>query len=287
MNFSVMTNPTAHTAPDTSSVTYLPVELIRPNPYQPRRHFDQHALEELALSILQFGVLQPIAVRIASQATQRQSSSSYELIAGERRLRAAKLAGISAIPAIIHEMRESDTAVVALLENLQREDLSYMEEAEGYSHLINHHHLTQEDVALKVGKSQSTIANKIRLLRLPPMVKKMLADNNLTERHGRALLKLPDEQLQLKVLKQICEKEYNVKQSEDLIEATINSLTGNGIFKKKRKNKAIFGGANNVRIFTNTIKQAVSMIKDSGMDASIIENEESEYIEYMIRIKKM
>ena len=287
MSFLTMTKSQhAAIAPNTSSVTYLPVNLIHPNPYQPRRYFGQHALEELALSIAQFGVLQPINVRIASRASY-SAEASYELIAGERRLRAAKLAGMSVIPAIIHEMRESDTAVIALLENLQREDLSYMEEAEGYSHLITYHHMTQEDVALKVGKSQSTVANKLRLLRLPPMVKKMLADNNLTERHGRALLKLPDEQLQLKVLKQVCEKEYNVKQTEELIEATINTITGNGIFKKKRKNNAIFAGANNVRIFTNTIKQAINMIKGAGLDASILENEEGDYIEYMIRIKKM
>lgn len=281
MSFPIMLNhQAAHSLQnDASSITYLPIEAIRPNPYQPRRHFDQHALEELAMSIAQYGILQPISVR-------RQTSSIYELIAGERRLRAAKLAGLATVPVIVHEMSEGNSAIVALLENLQREDLSYMEEAEGYSHLIHQHHFTQEEVALKVGKNQSTIANKLRLLRLPLLVKKMLADNNLTERHGRALLKLPDEQLQLKILKQICEKGYNVKQSEDLIEATINRLTGNEPLKRRKRTTAIFAGINSVRIFTNTIKQAVNLIKGAGMDASILENQHDDYYEYTIRIKK-
>lgn len=259
------------------AITYLPIEAIRPNPYQPRRHFDQHALEELAASIRQYGVLQPLSVR-------RQTSAIYELIAGERRLRAAKIAGLETIPVIIHDMDESDSAIVALLENLQREDLSYMEEAEGYSHLINQHHMTQEEVAAKVGKNQSTIANKLRLLRLPPLVKKMLADNNLTERHARALLKLPDEQLQLKVLAQICERSLNVKQSEELINTTLERLTGETRGRKSKK--SIFAGFSSVKIFINTIKQAVTLIKDAGMDAALQENMGDDFVEYVIRIKK-
>ena len=274
MSLTIALNTSAAVA---ATITYLPIEAIRPNPYQPRRHFDQHALEELAASIAQYGVLQPLSVR-------RQTSAIYELIAGERRLRAAKMAGLTSIPVIVHEMGESDSAVVALLENLQREDLSYMEEAEGYSHLINQHHLTQEEVAAKVGKNQSTIANKLRLLRLPPLVKKMLSDNNLTERHARALLKLPDEQLQLKVLAQICERGLNVKQSEELIAATLERLTGDTKGKKNRK--SIFAGFSSVKIFINTIKQAVTLIKDAGMDAELKENMGDDFVEYVIRIKK-
>ncbi|OQB13159.1 MAG: Nucleoid occlusion protein [Firmicutes bacterium ADurb.Bin193] len=258
-------------------ITYIPIEAVRPNPYQPRRHFDQHALEELAASIRQYGILQPISVR-------RQTSAVYELIAGERRLRASKLAGLATIPVIIHDMGESDSAVVALLENLQREDLSYMEEAEGYSHLINQHHLTQEEVAARVGKNQSTIANKLRILRLPPLVKKILADNNLTERHARALLKLPDEQLQLKILKQICERGLNVKQSEELIDSAVSRLNPDA-GAKKHKN-GFFAGFSSVKIFINTIKQAVTLIKDAGMDAVLQENMGDDFVEYVIRIKK-
>lgn len=266
----------SHMASGPAAITYIPIEAVRPNPYQPRRHFDQHSLEELAASIKQYGILQPISVR-------RQTSTVYELIAGERRLRAAKIAGLTTIPVIIHEMGESDSAIVTLLENLQREDLSYMEEAEGYSHLINQHHLTQEEVAARVGKTQSTIANKLRLLRLPPLVKKMLADHGLTERHARALLKLPDEQLQLKILKQVCERGLNVKQTEELIDATVDRLCGD---TRPKKSKKLFTGISSVKIFINTVKQAVNLIKDAGLDASLKENLGDNYVEYVIRITK-
>ncbi len=184
---------------DLKNITYVKIENIRPNPYQPRKQFNKISLEELCESIKQYGVIQPINVR-------KISANMYELVAGERRLRAATMAGLKEIPAIVVDINDNDSAVMALIENLQREDLSYMEEAEGYNNLINEHGFTQEELAAKIGKSQSTIANKIRLLKLPPLVKKILADNNLTERHARALLKLHDEQLQLKVLKTVCEK---------------------------------------------------------------------------------
>lgn len=262
-------------APKTKPVTYLPVNSIRPNPYQPRRHFDQKALEELAESIKSYGVLQPISVR-------RQTSSIYELVAGERRLRASKMAGLETVPVIVTDFDESDSALVALLENLQREDLSYMEEAQGYAHLINQHHLTQEEVAAKVGKNQSTIANKLRILKLGPLVKKILADNNLTERHARALLKLDDEQAQLRILKQVCEQGLNVAQTERLIEAAIEKE--NAPAKPRKKN--FFVGHSNVRIIVNTIKQSIKMIRDAGMDASMREITSDDYIEYTIKICK-
>ena len=180
-------------------INYVDIEKIRPNPYQPRKKFNKISLEELCESIKQYGVIQPINVR-------KISVNMYELVAGERRLRAATMAGLVKVPCIVINIDDNDSAVLALIENLQREDLSYMEEAEGYNNLLNEHGFTQEELAKKVGKSQSTIANKIRLLKLPPLVKKILADNNLTERHARSLLKLHDEQLQLKVLKKVCEK---------------------------------------------------------------------------------
>lgn len=261
--------------PKTKSVMYIPVSAVRPSPYQPRRHFDQKALDELAESIKNFGMLQPISVR-------RQTGATYELVAGERRLRASKLAGLETIPAIIVDCSESDSALAALLENLQREDLSYMEEAQSYYYLINQHHLTQEEVASKVGKTQSTVANKLRLLKLAPLVKKILADNNLTERHARALLRLDDEQMQLNILKQVCEMGLNVVQTEQLIESR---LCAEGCAKKQKK-KNFFVGHSNVRIIVNTIKQSIKMIRDAGMDASMREAEGSDYIEYTIKIKK-
>lgn len=259
----------------TKSIMYIPVHAIRPNPYQPRRHFDQKALEELAVSIKSFGVLQPICVR-------RQTSTIYELVSGERRLRAAKMAGLESVPVIINEFDESDSALVALLENLQREDLSYMEEAQGYFHLINQHHLTQEEVALKVGKNQSTIANKLRILKLGPLVKKILTDNNLTERHARALLRLDDEQTQLSVLKQVCESSLNVAQTEKLIEGHLQK----DCEPKKQKKKNFFAGNQSVRLIVNTIRQSIKMIRDAGMDASMREIDGDEFIEYSIKIKK-
>lgn len=262
-------------SPKPKTVNYIPINTIRPNPYQPRRHFDCKALDELALSIKSYGVLQPISVR-------KQTGGTYELVAGERRLRASKLAGLETIPAIVVDFCETDSAMVALLENLQREDLSFMEEALSYSHLINQHHLTQEEVARKVGKSQSSIANKLRLLKLGPLVKKILSDNNLTERHARALLRIEDEQLQLNILTQVCEKNLNVVQTEALVEEKLNGTKATASQKKPN----FFMGHNNVRVIVNTIKQSIKMIKDAGMEAGLREYNGGDYIEYTIRIKK-
>ena len=197
--------------PEEKMISMISIDSIRPNPYQPRRKFDNSSLDELCNSIKQYGVIQPINVR-------KTSKSHYELVAGERRLRAAAMAGHKEIPAIVVDIGENDSAIMALIENLQREDLGYIEEAEGYRNLIKEHGLTQEELAQKIGKSQSTIANKIRILRLSPMVKKILSDNNLTERHARALLKIDDEQIQLKVLQKVCERGLNVRKTEDLVQ---------------------------------------------------------------------
>ena len=164
-------------------VARIPIEAIRPNPYQPRCVFAQEALEELCASIKQYGLLQPISVRKAG-------NDAYELIAGERRLRACRMAGMTAIDAIVFSAYEQDSAVIAMMENLQRENLHYMEEAEGYQNLIRDHGLSQDELARRLGKNQSTIANKMRILKLPLTVKRMLLQYNLTERHARALLRL-------------------------------------------------------------------------------------------------
>jgi len=259
------------------NITYVNIENIRPNPYQPRKQFNKISLEELCESVKQYGVIQPINVR-------RLSTNMFELVAGERRLRAATMAGLKKIPCIIVDIDDNDSAVLALIENLQREDLSYMEEAEGYNNLINEHGFTQEELAAKIGKSQSTIANKIRLLKLPPLVKKILADNNLTERHARALLKLHDEQLQLKVLKRVCEKGLNVKKTEELIEKAIERYTKN---ENEKKNKVVFTKAiKDIRIFINTIKQAIILMKKSGVNAKAAQFDRGSYVEFIIRIPK-
>lgn len=262
---------------DIKNISYLSIDSVRPNPYQPRRQFGKGALEELCDSIRQYGVIQPINVR-------KISSNNYELVAGERRLRAAIMAGLKEIPAIVININDNDSAVMALIENLQREDLSYMDEAEGYNNLINEHGLTQEELAQKVGKSQSTIANKIRLLRLSPMVKKILADNNLTERHARALLKLHDEQLQLKVLKHVCERGLNVKKTEELVERAIDKYTKRDEDKapERKFTKAI----KDIRIFINTIRQAIELMKKSGVNVKAAQINRGEYVEFIIRIPK-
>lgn len=262
---------------DVKNISYLSIDCVRPNPYQPRKQFGKGALEELCDSIQQYGVIQPINVR-------RISNNNYELVAGERRLRAAIMAGLKEIPAIVINVNDNDSAVMALIENLQREDLSYMEEAEGYNNLINEHGFTQEELAQKVGKSQSTIANKIRLLRLPPMVKKILSDNNLTERHARSLLKLHDEQLQLKVLRHVCERGLNVKKTEELVERAIEKCLRQE--KDKTPERKFTKAIKDIRIFVNTIRQAIDLMKKSGVNAKAAQIDRGEYVEFIIRIPK-
>lgn len=262
---------------EVKNITYLGIDCVRPNPYQPRKQFNKGALEELCESIKQYGVIQPINVR-------KISNNHYELVAGERRLRAAIMAGLKEIPAIVVNINDNDSAVIALIENLQREDLSYLEEAEGYNNLINDHGFTQEELAQKIGKSQSTIANKIRLLRLSPMVKKILSDNSLTERHARALLKLHDEQLQLKVLKIVCEKGLNVKKTEELVERAIEKYTRQE--KEMVPQKKFTRAIKDIRIFVNTIRQAIDLMKKSGVNAKAAQIDRGEYVEFIIRIPK-
>lgn len=260
------------------NVEIIPVSNIRPNPYQPRKVFDQLMLEELANSIKEFGVIQPINVRSIN-------SNTYELIAGERRLRAAKVAGLVNIPAIIIDVNDKDSAVLALIENLQRENLNYMEEAEGYYNLINDYGLTQDEIAKQVGKSQSTVANKLRLLNLTEAVVKLLIDNNLSERHARSLLKLPTEELQLTVLDKVIIQSLNVKKTEELIESILHKVIND---EKTKDNVLIKRYLKDIRIFTNTIKQTVDMMKNSGVnvDYKLVENEDEYNISITIPINK-
>jgi len=269
------------------NMSYIRIDSIRPNPYQPRKQFNISSLEELCESIKQYGVIQPINVR-------KISNSTYELVAGERRLRAATMAKLEEIPAIVVNIDDNDSAVIALIENLQREDLNYMEEAEGYNNLIKDHGFTQDELAQKIGKSQSTIANKIRLLKLGPLVKKILKDNNLTERHARALLKLHDEQMQMKVLKLVCEKGMNVKKTEELVDRAIekyasrsnNINTGSNNERDAVHEKKFTKAIRDIRIFVNTIKQAIDLMKKSGVNAKAAQLDRGEYMEFIIRIPK-
>lgn len=197
-------------------VIQIPIEEIVPNPYQPRRVFSEKSLEELKNSIESYGVLQPITVR--------KKNEKFELVAGERRLRAAKLANLKTIPAIVHEVSDETSAVLALLENLQREDLNFIEEALGYENLIKEHNFTQQQLAEKLGKNQSTIANKLRILKLPESIKESLVQNGLTERHARALLKLPNEELMSQVVSKIIKNELTVKKTEKLVKDILDNI---------------------------------------------------------------
>lgn len=259
-------------------VIQIPTEQIKPNPYQPRKDFAVQSLEELARSIGEYGVLQPVTVR-------KTGSDAYELVAGERRLRASKMAGCNFIPAIVLTAEEKDSAVIAMIENLQREDLHFLEEAKGYQSLIIHHGFTQDEIAKKLGKNQSTVANKLRILRLPDVIKELILQGSLTERHARALLRLPEEEMRIKAANQIIKSNSNVKEAEALIERMLNSMQYKQLAKERQKKAA--DGHVDLRIFINTIKQAVNMMKDYGLPSQLTQIDNEDNIELIVRIPKM
>jgi ParB family chromosome partitioning protein len=265
----------------------IPIHMIKPNPYQPRKSFSVHSLEELAQSIRQYGIIQPITVRSSSQ-------SGYELIAGERRLRAAKLAGLDYIPAMIIHSCEKDSAIFAMIENLQRENLHYLEEAKGYASLIQDHGFTQEELAVKLGKSQSTIANKLRILRLSSSIKELLIRENLTERHARALLKLPDDELRLKAVRQVVAKKMNVRDTEAVIDEFLEELQDKkqraGRKKEAQDGKRqtrVFKRTKDIRIFINTIRNAVNLLKGYGLEVQYFQVDKEDQVEITVMIPKM
>lgn len=257
----------------TSSVVQLPIKSIKPNPNQPRKFFSSDDLKELSESIRVCGVIQPITVR-------RLGGDMYELVSGERRVRAAILAGLLRIPSIVVGMTDIDSALIALIENVQRCDLSYMEEAEAYHKLLNDFGYTQEQLAIKLGKNQSTIANKVRLLKLPTVIREILAENNLTERHARALLRLKSTERQIKALHHIVNKNLNVKQTDELVD---KMLSGSSPIKKL----TVFSQpTQDVRVFSNTIKKAVSVMRNNGIHSVSDEQEYDDRYEYHIKIYK-
>ena len=255
-------------------ILMIPEQEIMPNPFQPRRHFDRQELANLAQSIRANGILQPITIR--------ESPGGYELIAGERRLRAARLAGLTHIPCILIHADDRKTALLSLLENLQRQDLNFFEEADAIQKMIRDYGLSQEEAARKLGMAQSTLSNKLRLLRLPEKIRQILLQEQLTERHARALLRLESEVQMAEALKQISEEKLNVSQTEKLIDQLLQAP----IASKKVEKKAPIKLFKDVRLFVNTLNHAIDTMKRSGISASSSRSETEEYIEYTIRIPK-
>ena len=249
-------------------VLLIPSEIIYPNPNQPRRSFDQEELVNLAISIRMNGILQPITVR--------ETQNGYEVVSGERRLRASRLAGMLSVPCIVIDVNSFKSAVYALIENLQRQNLGYFEEAVAIERLMKDFGLSQEETAKQLGKAPSTVSNKLRLLSLQSEARNLLCEHGLSERHARALLRLPEDKI-LPVLNKIIERKLNVTQTEAYIEEILSEKQGNRI------TKTMFS---DVKIFLKTINHAVETMKKAGIKADIKKEEQEESYVYHIKIPK-
>lgn len=257
---------------DHEEVKRIPIKDIVPNRFQPRTVFVDEKINELMQTIRTHGIIQPIVLR-------EYEKNKYEIIAGERRWRAVTKLGWDTIPAIIKDFNDTETASVALIENLQREELSPLEEAIAYARLLELHNLTQEALAQRLGKGQSTIANKLRLLKLPEVVQDALLQKQITERHARALIALKEPELQEKLLIEIIEKHLNVKQTEDRVVKLLESKV-----KKPKPQRRAF--SKDARIAMNTIRQSLNMVANSGMKVDHHEEEYEDYIQFTIKIPK-
>lgn len=256
---------------ETGKILFLPPGAIRPNPRQPRKVFDRETLTELAASIGQYGLLQPLTVR--------RTADGFELIAGERRLRAAKIAGLTELPCIVMTTDEAQSGMLALVENLQRQDLDYIEEAEGISRLMRLYGLSQEQAAQRLGKSQSAVANKLRLLRHTAPVLQALRDNRLSERHARALLRLPTEQERLDAIAVILHRELNVAKTERYIEDLLQQKEAQRQGTRKLLVK-------DIRLFLNSINHNLEVMKNAGIPAQCGREETENEIVLTIRVPK-
>ncbi|MBQ4347810.1 MAG: ParB/RepB/Spo0J family partition protein [Firmicutes bacterium] len=259
---------------ESRKISFINIDSISQNPMQPRKNFDAKALSELSDSISRYGVLQPITVR--------RLAYGFELVSGERRLRAAKLAGLSEIPCIVLGIGSVESSLIALVENLQRRDLDFIEEAEGISRLIDLYGLNQEEAARRIGKSQSAIANKLRLLKLSPEILSIIRDANLTERHARALLKLDTEEDRVAVLGSIIKRGLNVSRTEEYIDYYISSKD-NPPAKKNGKATYVL---KDVRVFLNTVSRGMDIMKQSGIAAQYGRDDTDTDIVLTIKIPK-
>ncbi len=253
-------------------VVEIPIELIAPGSAQPRTVFRDEELMELAESIKKYGIIQPVILK-------KEQYGAYTLIAGERRTRAAVIAGLKKVPAIIRDDDEKDAAILSLVENVQRENLSYIEEAAAYKRLMDEYGLSQHEIAKYVGKKQSTISNKIRLLALPEDIIGVLAENRLTERHARALLKISDSELRKTILKRVVDNELNVRQTEKLIEDMLNKSEE----EKRRRSKICYI---NYKVYVNSIRRTFGEISKLEKNAKIFQDDKDDFVEVRILIPK-
>ena len=253
-------------------VQYIPLGRIRPNPQQPRRSFDEEGLAELAASIRSCGILQPLTVRRAGE--------GYELVAGERRLRAARIAGLREVPCLVAQVGEEDSALLALMENLQRRDLDCWEEAQAIARLISRYGLSQEEAARRLGRAQPTVANKLRLLRLPEDVRALLRENGLTERHARALLRLQDPEVQRRAAGDMVRRGMNVAQAEAYVEKLLQS---DQVTPPRGRSTYII---KDVRLFLNSVDRGLHLMRQAGVDAGWNRQDTDREILLTIRIPK-
>ena len=252
------------------------VEDLTPNPVQPRRRFDEESLRELSESIRCYGILNPLTVRLRC--------GKYELVAGERRLRAAKLAGLTEVPCLLVDVDMQDAGLLALVENLQRKDLDFLEEAEGLQRLIRMFGMSQEEAARRIGKSQSAVANKLRLLKLPRDVLEALRQNGLSERHGRALLRLPDGESQRAALAAILEQGMTVAAADAYIDALLSPGEEPPPAEKKERRRTFV--MKDLRVFLNTLSRSVDLMKQGGVGADLKREETEEALILTISIPK-
>ena len=256
-------------------IVYLRTEDIAPSPVQPRQVFDDGSLKELSDSIRAYGILNPLTVRLRA--------GRYELVAGERRLRAAKMAGLREVPCLPVEVNLENAGLIALVENLQRRDLDYIEEAQGIRQLIDLFGMSQEEAARRLGRSQSAVANKLRLVKLPEDVQEALRRNGLSERHGRALLRLPDEQRQRETLTVILEKDLTVAATESYIESLLKEPEAAPPGPPARRRTFIL---KDVRLFLNSLSRSIDVMKQGGIDAGMRREETDEALILTISIPK-
>ena len=259
-------------------IIYLRTDELSPNPVQPRRRFDDEALAELSESIKTYGILNPLTVRLRY--------GKYELVAGERRLRAAKLAGLQEVPCILLDVNMEDASLIALVENLQRRDLDFIEEAAGINQLIRMFGMSQEEAARRIGKSQSAVANKLRLLKLPSDVLEALRENGLTERHGRALLRLQRPEAQREALAYIIDNGLTVAATDAYVDALLNRPEPEPPVEEEKPEHRRTFVLKDVRVFLNTLSRSIDLMKQGGIDAGVQRQETEDSLILTISIPK-